>query len=551
VRRFETLVNGLRQLVNETDRVRPPEPASNDFAWPPPGWDADVDILWLEPEPSPAPTTSDPTSPALTSDAPVPLLKAATSASVPVSDLLSRGVPFEWPEVVALVQELGDALQGSGPSRSLLTLDAVALEPDGRIRANLEPGPVPIVRSLGHVLDQLLTTHPGPANLRLIAMQASSEASTFASAEELARSLANFERPGRLKALTALYERARQAGLPVTPVAAPPKPVVHVEILPTPIAAAEPEKRHVRFRPPALEWRQKQLVIAAVGVATVCLALTGVVVALWARPLPVAAPRVAVEQPQAPPAPDAGVPEQEIKDLQPSAARAAVSPAVRSSVSPAVRSPGSADVRPAVRAANVPAPVQRPVVPTVAGAPVRPPASAAPSVAAVRLPAVPQISPIAEQEFVRARTLFDRRQFAAAAAGFQRVIDILSNGELSPSSSTLRSTASELAAISLASVSSVPDSRVYSRVDEGVIEPVAIREFLPQEPIPGAAASDPSVLELLIDSRGFVESVRLRNPQNRYRDKWFLSAAKSWRFQPALKDGQPVKYLKRIPLTAF
>jgi hypothetical protein len=53
-------------------------------------------------------------------------------------------------------------------------------------------------------------------------------------------------------------------------------------------------------------------------------------------------------------------------------------------------------------------------------------------------------------------------------------------------------------------------------------------------------------LEILIDNQGAVESVRLRNPQNRYRDKWWLPAAKTWRFHPALKDGQPVKFLKRI-----
>jgi hypothetical protein len=546
--------------VNETDRLRPPEPASDDFAWPPPGWDADADILWLEPETEPAPATPVPTGLALTSDAPA-LLKATTSASVPIADLLSRGVPFEWPEVVAIVQELGHVLQNSGPSRSLLTLEGVALEPDGRLRASMEPGPIPIVRSLGHVLDQLLTIHPGPANLRLIALQANSEGSTFASAEELARALANFERPGRVKALAALYERARQAGLPASPIAVPPViPEVHAQIPPPPIAAAEPEK-DVPLRPPPVAWRLRQLRpgerrltqlrVAAFAVAAVCLVLTGVAVAIRARPQPVPAPSVAVEQPQAPAVPDGGVPEQETTALLPSAVRSAASPAVRSSVSPAGRSSAPPPVHPAVRAASVLAPVQRSVVPADARPPVATIGSTAPSVAAVRSPSAPQISPVAEQEFVRARTLFDRRQYAAAASGFQRVIDILSNGELSPSSSTLRSTATELAAISRAAVSSIPDSRVYTGLDDGVVEPVAIREFLPQEPIPGAAGGDPSVLELVIDTRGFVESVRLRNPQNRYRDKWFLSAAKSWRFQPALKDGQPVKYLKRIPLTAF
>ena len=60
-----------------------------------------------------------------------------------------------------------------------------------------------------------------------------------------------------------------------------------------------------------------------------------------------------------------------------------------------------------------------------------------------------------------------------------------------------------------------------------------------------------SVLELVIDAEGSVESARLRSSENRFRESWWASAAKTWRFQPALKDGRPVKFRKRMLITSF
>jgi TonB family protein len=57
------------------------------------------------------------------------------------------------------------------------------------------------------------------------------------------------------------------------------------------------------------------------------------------------------------------------------------------------------------------------------------------------------------------------------------------------------------------------------------------------------------VLEILVDPTGHVESVRLRSPGNRYRERWWVFAAKNWEFKPAFKDGQPVRFLKRITIT--
>jgi outer membrane biosynthesis protein TonB len=58
-----------------------------------------------------------------------------------------------------------------------------------------------------------------------------------------------------------------------------------------------------------------------------------------------------------------------------------------------------------------------------------------------------------------------------------------------------------------------------------------------------------SVFDLLIDQYGHVEQVRLVSPANRFRDRILVSAAKAWQFQPATRDGQPVRYRLRLRIT--
>ena len=68
-------------------------------------------------------------------------------------------------------------------------------------------------------------------------------------------------------------------------------------------------------------------------------------------------------------------------------------------------------------------------------------------------------------------------------------------------------------------------------------------------PADAVTAAGSGALMLVVDGQGVVESVRLQSPSNRYHDRFWVSAAKTWRFTPAMKDGQPVKFLKRIVIT--
>ena len=95
----------------------------------------------------------------------------------------------------------------------------------------------------------------------------------------------------------------------------------------------------------------------------------------------------------------------------------------------------------------------------------------------------------------------------------------------------------------------VVDPVTYTSDDRSVIEPVLFKPYLPLKAGPGVTDDKLGVLELVIDTRGLVESVHLKSPGNRYRERWWVFAAKAWEFRPALKDGVPVRFLKRIALT--
>jgi hypothetical protein len=90
---------------------------------------------------------------------------------------------------------------------------------------------------------------------------------------------------------------------------------------------------------------------------------------------------------------------------------------------------------------------------------------------------------------------------------------------------------------------------IYTSDDRAVVEPQLIRPYLPFRPRAGTPPDALGVLELVIDTHGAVESVHLNSPDNRYRERWWVFAAKNWQFRPAMKNGVPVRFLQRIPLT--
>jgi TonB family protein len=55
-------------------------------------------------------------------------------------------------------------------------------------------------------------------------------------------------------------------------------------------------------------------------------------------------------------------------------------------------------------------------------------------------------------------------------------------------------------------------------------------------------------LELVIDTDGRVESATLLDSVHPSYDQVLLRAAREWTYEPALKDGQPVKFRKVLAI---
>jgi TonB family protein len=90
--------------------------------------------------------------------------------------------------------------------------------------------------------------------------------------------------------------------------------------------------------------------------------------------------------------------------------------------------------------------------------------------------------------------------------------------------------------------------RVYSVIDKDVVAPVVIRQSTPTIPysVARTMSGQSGVLEIIINEKGDVEGAVMREPVNNVFDAAVLMAAKTWKYRPAMKEGQAVKYMKRV-----
>lgn len=94
-----------------------------------------------------------------------------------------------------------------------------------------------------------------------------------------------------------------------------------------------------------------------------------------------------------------------------------------------------------------------------------------------------------------------------------------------------------------------PEPPVYSAQDAGVVAPAIVRPQMPAVRIGGLPRGPAGDLELLVGPDGRVEQARLVPASNRFQDRMMVSAAKTWIFEPATKDGRAVRYRLVIPIT--
>ena len=181
---------------------------------------------------------------------------------------------------------------------------------------------------------------------------------------------------------------------------------------------------------------------------------------------------------------------------------------------------------------------------------------------------------IVQNEYTRAKAAFDRQEYPAAIAQFDRVLEALSDPDLgtasrSASLTDLRTLATGFRDLSLKAVTPPPAPAtppppsavaaavspaivrsIYTGSEGGVIPPGILRQVLPPFPRDLVLRRDGAgVLEVVINETGTVESAVMRTPINPRYDQMVLSAAKSWKYDPATVSGKPVKYRKLISIS--
>jgi TonB family protein len=185
---------------------------------------------------------------------------------------------------------------------------------------------------------------------------------------------------------------------------------------------------------------------------------------------------------------------------------------------------------------------------------------------------------LAQQQYALAKNAYEHKDYASASRLFKKTMEVLDDPAVAqskePGLADLKTLTSGFLDLSLAAVAaaavppaqpvSTPDptpaaptvakpaadvNRVYFAGDAGVIPPVAIRQDLPRWPLTQRPPQAKGVLEVVVDEDGTVESATMRESVSRVYDSVLLSAVKNWKYRPATRAGQPVRFRKLVQIT--
>ena len=181
----------------------------------------------------------------------------------------------------------------------------------------------------------------------------------------------------------------------------------------------------------------------------------------------------------------------------------------------------------------------------------------------VRRPLLPAI---VQRTYADAKGAFDRKEWDAAATGFDRVLALVDEPGVSDQQGVadMRTLAAGFRDLSRANIAppvapaatstpaapamppaEPPPPPTYDATDNAVTRPVAITQTMPawRPPTPADGRREfLGIIELTIDEAGNVTSALMRKPAHPMYDGILVEAARSWKYRPATKGGAPVRY---------
>ena len=173
---------------------------------------------------------------------------------------------------------------------------------------------------------------------------------------------------------------------------------------------------------------------------------------------------------------------------------------------------------------------------------------------------------IVQQQYAEAKTIFERKEFESAAAAFKLVIDAINDPDLGPAAkqpplSDLATLATGFHDLSVKAIPPPPPPpapapeppvnvppQIYSGEEGGVRLPITVAQNLPRFPGIVPATGIKGIVEVIIDENGLVQSATMIVPVTAAYDKLVLNATNRWQFNPALVQGKPVKFRKRVQI---
>ena len=181
---------------------------------------------------------------------------------------------------------------------------------------------------------------------------------------------------------------------------------------------------------------------------------------------------------------------------------------------------------------------------------------------------------VIQTRYERAKSAYEKSDYKAAADGFSQVLSALSDPEIAreasrPPLADLRVLSIGFKDLAVRAMTPAPEPtpappspaataalrvdapkpvRIFDSNDLDVVPPVTVKQDLPRVQRP-VLVERTGVLFIVIDERGGVESAIITEPLDRTYDSMVLAAARTWTYQPAMRNGAPVKYRKRIQLT--